>query len=170
MAEIYKDIPNYIGVYQVSNLGNVKSLEKRITRSDNIKVINKEFIRKKTINSYGYETVCLRKEGKKRVMKVHQLVMMAFKGYIPKGRMIVINHKNFIRDDNRLENLEIVTARENGNKKHLKSSSKYTGVSWSKDKKKWRAYIHIEGVLKHLGYYHNESNASLAYKMYLKNI
>ena len=87
--EIWKDIPNYEGEYQVSNLGRVKSL-----------LFNKEKILKTRIHSQGYELVNL----KNKTYKVHYLVAITFIDN-PKG-FKELNHKNEIKNDNRVENLE----------------------------------------------------------------
>lgn len=104
-------------------------------------------------------------------MAIHKLVAMAFLNHTPDGTQIfVINHKNFDKMDNRVENLEIVTSRENSNKKHLSSTSKYTGVSWNKNTNKWRADIYINSKLNYLGLFTNEIEASNAYQNALKQI
>lgn len=156
MEEIWKDIPDYEGIYQASNLGNIKSLKFGST--------GKERILKPTLNNCGYLRVCLHKNKKQKVRSVHQLVAITFLNHKPCGMELVVNHKNFIRVDNRLENLEIVTARENVNKKHLTSVSKYTGVSWYKKSKKWIACIYADGKYTHLGYFDTEEEASKYYE------
>jgi hypothetical protein len=69
-----------------------------------------------------------------------------------------------------LDNLEIVTARENSNKKHLKSSSKYIGVCFEKESKKWVASISLKGKQKKLGRFDCEIKASEAYQNALKTL
>jgi len=65
-----------------------------------------------TPNKNGYVSVLLKSEsGNRKRFYVHRLVVMAFLGDIPEG--YVVNHKNHIRNDNRLENLEIITQYEN---------------------------------------------------------
>ena len=145
--EIWKTIEKYPD-YQISNLGNVKSLK-----------FEKEKILKQWIDDLGYCRVDLIKNE-----KVHQLVAIAFLNHNPCKYKLVINHKNFNRQDNRVENLEIVTQRENANKAHIKSSSKYVGVSWHKGSKKWMSRIVINGKRKHLGYFFEEIEASNAYQ------
>tara|TARA_R110002049_G_scaffold246694_1_gene420804 strand:+ start:298 stop:795 length:498 start_codon:yes stop_codon:yes gene_type:complete len=162
MIEEFKDIPNHEGLYQVSNLGRVKSLPNKVRFS--------EKILKPCKNAYGYLVVCLRKDGKTKVRTVHQLVAEAFLNHVPCGFKIIVNHKNFIRHDNRAENLELDTNRNNTNKKHLKSSSEYTGVSWHKNSKKWESNITINGKKKHLGYFTCEIKASEAYENALLNL
>jgi hypothetical protein len=101
---------------------------------------------------------------------IHQMVAESFLGHVPNGLKSVVNHKNFIKNDNRLDNLEIVTVRENSNRKHIPHSSKYTGVGWHKRDKIWQSRIIINGAKKHLGYFHDELEASKAYEQALKNI
>ena len=81
---------------------------------------------------------------------------------------LIVNHINFIRHDNRAENLEIDTNRNNTNQKHLNSSSEYTGVSWNKKYNKWVANIRINGKLKYLGLFACELKAAKAYQDALK--
>lgn len=162
--EIWKDVSGYEGIYQVSDLGNVKSLERYVnSKCGSIRIV-RERILKPGVDSRGYLNVVLSKNGKAKTRTVHQLECESFKGFKQNGFVMVINHKNFIRTDNRLKNLEIVTMRENTNQKHLKSSSKYTGVSWHKRAKKWTSQIWNNDKLKHLGYFTDEHEASLAYQ------
>lgn len=170
VQEIFKDIPNYEGLYQVSNLGNVKSLERQCNHWCGGLRFLKERILKKRIDANGYIQVYLSKNGIMKPFKVHQLVAIEFLNHIPCGYELVVNHKNFNKLDNRVENLEIITTRENTNKKHLKSSSKYIGVCWDKQRKKWIASITINGKLKYLGRFINEYDANLAYQNKLKTL
>jgi len=168
--EIWKDIENYEGVYKVSSLGRIKSLERKVKHSCGNYRMVKERILKATINPRGYLMVTLCKNGTQKKCLVHQLVAIGFLNHKPSGYDMVINHINFIKNDNRLINLEIVTARENSNRKHLKSSSKYVGVRWRKERKKWISEIRIEGVKKHLGCFDCEYEAHLAYQNALSKI
>lgn len=105
--EIWKDIPNYEG-YQVSNLGRVKSLE----RIDALGHRLKEKILKPQLNSRYYQVeLCKQSIGKKYY--VHRLVWIAFNGQIPEG--LQVNHINEVKTDNRLSNLNLMTAKENTN-------------------------------------------------------
>jgi hypothetical protein len=89
---------------------------------------------------------------------------MSFLGHKPCGYKLVVNHIDFNKLNNNLVNLEIITNRENCNKKHLKSSSKYVGVAWCKASKKWRAMIDINNKSNYLGLYNTELEASNAYQ------
>ena len=154
--EIWKDIPNYEGIYQVSNFGNVCSLNYRHTK--------KKHILKKTITHDNYLCVNLSKNGKSKVLKIHQLVAMAFLNHKPCGMKLVIDHINDNKFDNRLENLQITSVRYNTCKKQEKYSSKYKGVSFRKSDKKWVARIFIDGKIIYLGAFVNEYDAHLAYQ------
>jgi len=153
MEEIWKDVPDYDGMYKVSNLGRVKSLK-----------CGRDLIMTANPNSDGYLRLNLTKNGKGKNLKVHQLVAAGFLDHAPCGLNLLVNHKDFNRQNNNVKNLEIVTPRVNGNKKHLISSSKYTGVSWVKSRSKWLAQILINGKQKNLGRFDSEYDAHMAYE------
>ena len=158
--EIFKDIKGYEGIYQVSNLGRVKSLPRkgRLT----------EKMLKPSKNKIAYSQVILQKDGKIITRNVHQLVAEAFLNHTPCGYKLVVNHINPNRYDNRLDNLELITSRQNTNRKHINSSSEYVGVSWHKAACKWIARIKLKGKSKYLGLYTDELEASKAYQNALK--
>ena len=161
--EIWKDVPNYEGIYQVSNLGKVKSLERTswMAMNECCRTHKEKFL--KPDNTSEYLRLILFKDDVKRRYSIHQLVAMAFLNHKIGHEGLVINHKNFIKVDNRVENLEIVTIRENSNKKHLISTSKFVGVSYQKKDKKWRARITYNGKTIYLGFFNKEEEASLYY-------
>ena len=105
--ESWKPVVNYEGLYEVSNLGRVKSLNYLRT--------GKEGILKPGPDEWGYLQVALCKNGEKETCKVHILVMRAFNGKCPKGHQV--DHINFKQDDNRLENLRYLPAKENASRK-----------------------------------------------------
>ena len=103
--EIWKDVPNYEGVYQVSNLGNIKSLNYNHTK--------KEKLLKQALMPNGYYFVCLFFEVKRKNFFIHQLVAMAFLNHIPCGHRFEVDHINNIKSDNRVVNLQILTHKDN---------------------------------------------------------
>jgi hypothetical protein len=158
MEEIWKTIEGFED-YEVSNFGRVKSFK-----------LGKEKILKPSVNNHGYCLVFLFKDKKRSTKKIHQLVSIAFLNHTPCGFKLVVNHKDFNRENNHVDNLEIVTTRENTNQKHLKSSSQYTGVCWDISNNRWRVRIRINNKNKHLGLFTNEIEASKAYQNKLKEI
>lgn len=163
MEEIFKDIPGYDGLYQVSNLGNVKSLPREV-RCGRWTRITKERILKNCKDIHGYFLVNLSQDGILKTRKIHQLVAIAFLNHTPCGHKIVVDHINDNKKDNRLENLQIITQRENAFKTQGNYSSQYKGVCWDKSRNKWMSQIKINGKKKHLGYFEKECEASVAYQ------
>ena len=170
MEEIWKDIPNYEGLYQVSNFGNVKSLARIVLRQGKYPFLCEEKIRINTLDRGGYYICSLHKNSKRKMYKVHQLVAMAFLNHKPCGFKLVIDHINNIKSDNRLENLQIVTQRFNAWKFKENKTSKYKGVYWHKAQKKWCVRIVINKKRKHLGYFDCELKAHLVYQNAIKQI
>lgn len=105
MNEMWKPVKDYEGLYEISSLGRVKSL--------NYKGTGKEKILKNTEHSNGYLIVGLAKNGKYKLFYVHKLVAEAFIPN-PEGKPC-IDHINTIKNDNRIENLRWVTHEENSN-------------------------------------------------------
>lgn len=112
--EIWKDIEGYEGLYQISNLGRVKSLKHVIVRNNGVKQTFQEKILKTYIcKTTGSPMIDLWFMGKEKRYTVHRLIAQAF---IPNPEnKPEINHINTIRNDNRIENLEWVTRTENMN-------------------------------------------------------
>ncbi len=167
--EIFKDIPGYEGLYQVSNLGNVKSLS-RISKNSgsyNGFMTIREKILNPALNNHGYYTVFLCKDGKNKRIKVHQLVTMSFLNHLPdKTQEIVVDHINNIKTDNRLENLQLISHRENSSKDRKRKFD--TGVYLHKTSNKYRAQIQINNKKFHLGSFDTEIEASKAYQKALE--
>ncbi len=161
--EVWKDVKGYEGMYQVSNLGNVKSLDRINSVGANLKGV---FL-KPGLNPSGYCIVAFCKNGKLKTHTIHQVVAESFLNHVRCGYKLVVNHKDL---NNKSNNLEIVTNRENSNQKHIKSSSQYVGVTWNKLSKKWKAHIRINGKRKHLGYFINEYDAHLSYEKALTEL
>lgn len=173
-AEIWKDIPDYEGYYQASNLGRIRSLDRTVPTISGQERLYKEKIKKCTVSNKGYKQYSLNINGAHRTFQGSQLVAMAFLGHKPNGMDLVVDHINGDRSDNRVENLRIVTNRANistcfrSNEDSL--SSEYVGVTWHKSKSKWMARIYHARVHTHLGYHDTEIEASNAYQLALSKI
>lgn len=126
--EIWKDIDDYYGRYQVSTNGNVR----RCLKNGTYKPMKQQYIR-------GYKTVHLSWSNEAKVIQVHRLVAKAF---IPNPcELPQVDHINRVRDDNRIDNLRWVTRSENqlnrcdsdnltfnGVTKHISEWEKETGI------------------------------------------
>lgn len=109
-GEEWRDIPDYEGLYQASNYGRIKSLDRTVG-------FKKHFFRKSIIikaakDIKGYLKVCLtNRNGKRNPYRLHRLIAKAF---IPNpNNLPQINHKNFVKNDNRVWNLNWMTMEEN---------------------------------------------------------
>ena len=110
MKEIWKDIKGYEGLYQVSNLGRVKSLKREIKNQYN-KYIIKEKIITSFDNGKGYLRLYLYKNGISKNYYIHRLVAEAF---IPNpNNYMEINHKSGIKTENFVNNLEWCNRKQN---------------------------------------------------------
>lgn len=108
MDEIWKEIKRFPN-YAVSNFGRIKRISKDNNGHDNNTYIGK--IRKFGMNSCGYKTIDLCKDGKCKYFTVHALVAKAFLGLCPKDKQI--NHIDGDKSNNCANNLEYVTKSEN---------------------------------------------------------
>lgn len=166
MDEIWKDIEGYEGLYQVSNLGNIKSFARRGTQS------RKEKVLKPTEEPNNYLSVFLYKNGVSKKTFVHRLVAKAFLSN--EKSLPQVNHINGRKSDNRAVNLEWCTAKENekhafetGLHKVISGDEHYaskTIIQYSKDKtfiKEWACTRQIE---KELGISHSNISRCCQHK------
>ena len=120
IEEKWKPVVGYEGLYEVSSLGRVRSLSRSIQGHKGYYVIPSRIL--KGFYAYGYRYVELRKGGKLKSYRVHRLVAEAF---LPNpNKYPIINHKNEIRDDNRVDNIEWCTHKYNSNYGNIKSKQK----------------------------------------------
>jgi hypothetical protein len=156
--EIWKDVKDYEN-YQVSNFG---------------RVLNKKFNRilKNTKDKTGYLLVNLSSYGEVKSFKIHTLVWDYFGNEKRNGKILEIDHIDNDKQNNIIDNLQLLSHRENLQKrislfrhKHKKNNktSKYIGVSWQKNANKWKSSISINGKGKYIGLFINEEEASNAY-------
>jgi hypothetical protein len=153
-TEQWKPIIGFEGIYEVSDLGRIKAISRNYKNKNGVFYHKKEIILKSHINK-GYLKIQLRTKELSKSYSVHQVVSISFLGHVIFGHKLVIN---------RVLNLEIITHRENCNKKHIKSSSKYVGVYWLKRKCKWQSKIQINGKNIVLGIFEDEEEAGKYYQ------
>jgi hypothetical protein len=146
--ENYRDIPGYEGKYAVSNLGNVKILKTG-------KILRCGLTR-------NYLNVSLFANSARKVFGVHQLVAITFLNHKPDGtHKIVVDHINGDKLDNRLENLQLITQRENITKSKPKRD---LPTCVYKVGNKFRVRANINGVFKSIGTFNTIEEASAAYQ------
>ena len=109
--EMWRDIKGYEGLYQVSNFGKVKSLNKSIIRNNGRKQTFKEKTLKEGLSGNGYYSVSLTKNGKGKTFNIHKLVAIAF--IENKNNDKCVNHIDGNKLNNTVGNLEWVTSQEN---------------------------------------------------------
>jgi len=110
--EKWLPVVRYEGLYEVSDRGRVRSLDRIVERSDGYTVHRTGALRALRTDKKGYKCLCLYLEGSSKYVFVHRLVVRAFLGDSP-GESTDVNHKDFDPANNRLENLEWVTRSEN---------------------------------------------------------
>jgi len=161
MKEIWKDIKGYEGHYLISNYGIVKSIK-----------YNKERLLKQGIDTSKYFFVNLSNMNKRDTFRIHILVWDHFGNGKRNGRFLQVDHQDENRLNNHIDNLQLLTPRDNVSKGRMKYdySSKYIGVSLHKPTQKWRATIYIDGKSNHLGLFINEFSAHLQYQKKLKKL
>ena len=123
MEEIWKDIEGYEKIYQISNMGRVRSFYYHN--------FNKVIILKAYKTKSGYLMVGLRKDGKRKHHLIHRLVAKSFIEN-PKNKSQV-NHKNGVKEDNEIQNLEWTTQSENSKHAVKKGLFNINGL-----KKRWK--------------------------------
>jgi len=165
IQEIWKDIPNYEGYYQVSNYGNVKSLDRLIPNRHGSLTFRKGIILKQSKTSHGYMVVSLCFANKQDSFRVNQLVALGFLNHKKYDNNFVVDHINNNKLDNRLENLQLLSHRDNVIKSLNKqdAKSKYIGVTKRMNRNCWRARITFNKKSIHIGDYNSENDAYLAY-------
>lgn len=156
--EIWRDIIGYEGFYMISNKGRVKGLKRKISKNG-ILALHKEKIRKQGMCGSGYWNVSLCRDGIVKNKMVHRLVGIAF---IPNPEnKREINHKNNIKTDNDVNNLEWATPRENQLHAitHGKTHCHTTGIN------NVRAKFTDEKIREFRGFYESNKNLISIRKM-----
>lgn len=111
MDEIWKSVKEYEGYYEVSNFGNVRSIERDVVRSDGVVFHYPMRMIHPVLNSDGYRQCKLNRNGKYVTKKVHQLVAMAF---LPNpNEYKEVNHIDSNRQNNFVGNLEWIDHKSN---------------------------------------------------------
>ncbi len=111
MTELWKDIQGYVGLYQISNLGRVKSLERYKDNNGSKQFCAERVLKQNYIGQYL--KVVLQKNSKQKMFLIHRLVAEAF---IPNPtNKPEVNHKDGVKTNNNVNNLEWSTYKYNSN-------------------------------------------------------
>lgn len=169
LMEEWIDIPSYEGIYKISNYGLLKSMSRYVFQKQRTYIINEKLLNNNLdTHGYVYGFLYMGKGTAPKRIKTHKEMCKLFIGKL--GKNLWVNHKNGIRNDNFILNLEICNPRENithgytigGNRK--KKTSKYVGVSWSKARNKWISSFGYNKRTIHLGAFDEESDANIEYQ------
>jgi len=160
--DLFKWIPNYEGFYIINNQGVIKSVDRFKNGIGENRSVIKGKVLAQSKTSSGYLGVSLSKHGLRKTYTTHQLLAIVFLNHIPSNHKIVIDHKNNIKTDNRVDNLQLITNRENVSKTP-RGSSKFTGVHFQKQSKRWIASITKNNIQKYLGSFKTQLQAREAY-------
>jgi len=152
MNEIWKNVIDYEGIYQISNLGNLKNIK----TNKILKVNNKK---------EKYLNVSLYKNGKQKTFYIHRLIALIF---IPNPHKLpMINHIDGNKQNNDILNLEWCTNRENTSHYYSNKSNKLRGAFYIKETNRWKSIIIVNNKRINLGHYLTEIDAHNAYVKYL---
>ena len=166
MQEQWKPIKGYEGLYEISNLGRIRSLSRWVSNKRGIWE-KPEKILVGFIDKYGYKVTCL----KGKIKKYHLVVWDYFGDRPRNGRKLQVDHIDGNKLNNRIDNLQLLTNRENVSKGYQdKGRLLPTGVSWHNQLNKYRSRIRVNGVATHIGVYDNIHDARLAYQSKLQEI
>jgi hypothetical protein len=107
--EVWKDIPGYEGRYQASNLGRIRSLTRKVRIGINYRTAEGQILRQFDITQKGYKGVCL----SRKLKYVHKLVAMTFLQHTPDGFNTTVDHIDFDKSNNSVDNLRLISHAEN---------------------------------------------------------
>lgn len=167
--EVFKDVKGFEGIYQISNLGTVKSKSRLVNNHSGFKKVLKEKYLKPHVSKTGYLVVDLKYNCKRKTFKLHRLIALHF--IDNPNNLPFVNHIDGNKLNNEIHNLEWVSNRENccHFKLSIKKTSKYIGVCFRKNRNKWQSSINFNGKLLHLGSYDTEIEAYNARVNFEKN-
>jgi hypothetical protein len=171
MEEVWKDVVGYDGLYEVSNMGRVRSVDRYVNsggKNNECRLsLKKGKILKASPTKRGYTRVSLSNKSKTNQVMIHRIVAMAFLEKI-NGKTNV-NHINGIKEDNRVCNLEFVNQRENVLHAKIYTMQKdFPFVCYLKKYNRYESSIIIDGKANKLGRFKTEEEAFNSYVKALK--
>lgn len=158
--EIWKEVSEFTGVYEVSNKGQVRSIDRVVIRSNSRPINVSGQNLSIGMDKDGYSIVQFNVSGKRYIRKVHRLVYEAFNGRLKKG--LVIDHIDNDRTNNKADNLQQITNRLNVSKDRVRNLP--TGVYKNTHGGGYRAQFQADGTSAYIGTFKTVKEASDAYK------
>ena len=152
---------------EVTRCGNIRRLKKEWFGFKNAKLGEINFEKLALNNGYKFIGIHI-KGGKKTSLFLHQILAITFLGHKPNGINLVIDHIDSDKLNNHIDNLRIITNRDNTSKERTIKKGLPVGVHWIKFRKKYESKIRIKGKSIFLGYFNTMQEASDAYKNKLK--
>lgn len=154
---VWKDIPNHPD-YQASNMGHIRYRNKLVKLNN-------------TPNGYLVCNIRIA-PGKYKTFNVHQLIAITFLNHVPQGRKWHIDHKDWNKTNNKVSNLQIITARENCAKDAFRRKKVKTppGSVLNETTRKWHSTVHYKYNVINLGQFDTETEAVDAYETALENL
>lgn len=156
--EIWKPVKDYEGYYEISNFGKVKSLQRMVNGKGGKQRVNKERILRPCF-AEGYPFVKLNVNKKGFTAKIHRLVAIAF---VPNpNNYPIVHHKNEIKSDHSIDNLEWCNNRINVSYSTNKENtySKQIGVTYAKKINRWISGTNIKDKTVYFGCFKTEQEA-----------
>lgn len=163
--EIWKDITNYKGLYQISNYGRVKSLKRKCKAMYGERTVPEKIL-KSFLNNQGYPSIILCNNGKRITKTIHRIVGKHF--LINFDETKDINHIDDNKKNNYYKNLESVSEMENVCHYRKTKNKNKIALNISKVYNKFRARCTFNGERKHLGLFYTKEEAIDAYNKFLK--
>lgn len=167
---VWKDIPGYEGLYQASNTGFIKSISRVIEKTmfgGNLSKYTRGEKILKPGKLRGYYHVTLRKNNESKIFKVHRLILQTFNP-ISNFDTLQVNHKDGVKSNNNLDNLEWSTVQNNQLHRYQilyndRKISKFPYITKNGDKWRLRGFKN-----KHIAYFKSEEDAVNKYNELIK--
>lgn len=163
IKEVWKPVKGFGKYYEVSNCGRVRSKD-RYSENRFSKWLRKGRVLKEVYDKRGYPMVHLINDKVSLTRRIHVLVWDAFGKQKRSGRRLQVDHKDENKKNNHINNLQLLTNRENVTKRFVGQRLLPTGVYRQEGTKKYMAQISINGKSIYLGYFETVESARRAYK------
>jgi hypothetical protein len=169
MLEEWRPVKNYEGLYEVSCLGNIRSLDRPVHhwRGGKSFIIGK--ILKRNLDQNGYAIVHLSKNNQAKLCKIHLLVWDVFGNKPRDGIKIQVDHIDNDKNNCQIDNLQLLNSRQNCSKDQKSKCGNPTGVQLLSNGR-FKARAVINGIETHLGTFASANEASFKYQQTINNL